>query len=71
MRVKVDAYEVLNRRGPSDLYPIYTALLRYREHMENEHNATQKDYGLDVLGWHKKNHPTCETLPSFEDAKTP
>ncbi len=61
-------YELYKARCPSADYPFGTAVMRYREHMENEHGAAPKDYRNNVLGWHKKNHPTCETLPSFKEA---
>ncbi len=56
---------------PSELYPINTALLRFREHMENEHGAAPEDYGNRVLNWHKENYPKCKTLPTFKEAKKP
>ncbi len=66
---KPDNYEELKAKCPSNQFPIGTAILRYREHMENKHGAVPEDYSMNVLGWHRKNHPTCETLPSFEEAK--
>ncbi len=60
-------YELLKSSGPSESSLFRTALLCYIEHMEIEHDATQKDYGVDVLGWHETNHPTCKTLRPFQD----
>ena len=71
MRKRPWNYEALKKRGPNKDYPLSTAVLRYREHMEQEHDAAPEDYSNNVLGWHKKNHPTCETLPSYKEAKTP
>ncbi len=47
-------YEALKKRGPNKDYPLSTAVLRYREHMEQEHDAAPEDYSNNVLGWHKK-----------------
>ncbi len=64
------SYESVKARGPDEKLPISTAILRYWEHMENEHGATPEDYGRNVLAWHRRNHPECKTLPTYEEAKT-
>ena len=64
-------YEEIKSRGPHEDYPIGTALLRYWEHMENEHGAVPEDYGMNVLRWHRMNHPDCKTLPTFDEARKP
>lgn len=63
------SYESLKARGPDKKLPACTALLRYWEHMENVHGATPEDYGMTVIQWHKRHHPECTTMPTFEEAK--
>lgn len=61
--------EEILARGPHKDYPICTALIRWWEHMEKVHGATQDDYGTNALKWHRVNHPECKTLPSYDEAK--
>ncbi len=69
MATRHPSYEKIKARGPDIRFPTGTAILRYWEHMENVHGAVPEDYGINVLGWHKRNHPTYETLPTYEEAK--
>lgn len=32
----------------------------WRKHAEDEHGATPDDYRMDVIGWHRREHPDCE-----------
>jgi hypothetical protein len=62
--------EIAPKPKPEPLaYPINCALAGYHEHMHVEHHAVPGDYGMNVLGWHRRNFPECETLPSFKEAQ--
>lgn len=71
MATRHPSYDAIKKHGPNIYWKNATAILRYWEHMENEHDATPEDYGMNVLGWHKKHHPKCTTLPSYEQASKP
>ncbi len=71
MTTRHPSYDSIKARGPDKGLPASTAILRYWEHMENKHGATPEDYGQNVKKWHTKNFPTCTTMPTYEEAKTP